>query len=130
MNVLGPTRKKIVDTRVAKLLDERRFCYVIPESGYIAGKGFRVSIAIERESGHFPTGSTPEGGDIEPWYWGNTFEEAREICDRQNKDHLGLDAIDAFKIVMSTMGGRPETPSQKRAQARARATTKPRKAKQ
>jgi hypothetical protein len=129
MQIPGPTRKKITDTRVAKLLDERRFCYVIPESGYTEGKGFRVSIAIEREPGHFPTGNTPEGGDVEPWYWGTTFEEAREIADRENKTRLGLDPIEAWKIVATTMTGRPETPSQKRAQARARTTTKSRKAK-
>jgi hypothetical protein len=124
MQIPGPTPTKINDTRVAKLLDERRFCYVIPESAYTEGKGFRVSIAIEREPGHFPTGNTPEGGDIEPWYWGHTFEEAREIADRENKDRLGLDPVDAWKIVASTMTGRPATRSQKRAQARARTTTK------
>jgi hypothetical protein len=125
MSNIGPTRKKIVDSRVAKLLDERRFCYVIPESGYVEGKGFRVSIAIENESGHFPTGDTPEGGDIEPWYWGNTFEEAREMADRENKDRLGLEPIDAWKIVMSTMGGRPLTASQRRAAKRSRRSTAP-----
>jgi hypothetical protein len=120
MNIPGPTTKKVADTRIAKLLDERRFCYVIPESGYVEGKGFRVSIAIEREPGHFPTGNTPEGGDIEPWFWGDTFEEAREIADRENKARLGLDPIDAWKIVASTMTGRPETSSQKRARRSAK----------
>lgn len=129
MNTPGPTPKKIQASRIDELLNTRRFCYVIPESGYVEGKGYRVSIAIEREPGHFPTGNTPEGGDQEPWYWGNTFEEAREICDRENKERLGIDVLDAYKIVMSTMTSRPETPSQKRAQARARATTKSRKAK-
>lgn len=127
MPVLGPTRQKIGDARIAKLLDERRFCYVIPESGFIEGKGYRVSIAIERESGHFPTGNTPEGGDIEPWFWGDTFEEARGICDRENKDRLGLDPTEAFKIVMSTMGGRPPTRSQlreRREAKRSRRSTK------
>ena len=104
MNVPGPARQKIADARIAKLLDERRFCYVIADNAFVPGKGFRVSIAIERVPGHFPTGNTPEGGDIEPWYWGDTFEEARAIADRENKDRLGLEPIDAWKIVASTMG--------------------------
>jgi hypothetical protein len=124
-NSIGPTRKKIVDARIANLLDTRRFCYVIPESNYIEGKGYRVSIAIENEPGHFPTGNTPEGGDIEPWFWGDSFEEAREIADRENKERLGLEPIDAWKIVMSTMGGRPPTPSQRRAAKRSRRSTAP-----
>jgi len=124
MNIPGPTRQKIVDTHIETLLNNRRFCYVIPESAFVEGKGFRVSIAIERESGHFPTGNTPEGGDIEPWYWGDTFAEAREIADRENKERFGLEPIDAWKIVASTMTGRPETSSQKRAQKRSKQSTK------
>lgn len=120
MTTIGPAKQKIIDTRVAKLLDERRFCYVIPESGYVAGHGFRVSIAIEHEPGHFPTGSTPEGGDTEPWYWGETFIEARTIADRENMERLGLNPIEAWKIVATTMGGRPATASQQRATKRAR----------
>lgn len=120
----GPSATKVIASRIDKLLNERRFCYVIPESGYVEGKGFRVSIAIEREPGHFPTGNTPEGGDQEPWYWGMTFEEAREICDRENQERLGLTVEDSWKIVMSTMTGRPLTTSQKRREARAKQPTK------
>lgn len=106
----GPSAEKILDNHLATLLNERRFCYVIADSAYVEGKGFRVSIAIEGEPGHFPTGTTPEGGDIEPWYWGNTFEEAREIADRENKEKLGLEPIETWKIVMSTMGAAPFGP--------------------
>lgn len=103
-----PTRPtRIADERIDKLLSERRFCYVIPESGYVKDRGYRVSIAIENESGHFPTGNIPEGGDIEPWYWGETFQEAQDTASRENRERLGLSALDAYKIVMSTMGARP-----------------------
>lgn len=110
MNVPGPAAKDIVNSHFAKLLNERRFCYVIADCAYVEGKGFRVSIAIEGEPGHFPTGDAPEGGLVEPWYWGNTFEEAREIADRENKEKLGLEPIDAWKIVASTMGAAPFGP--------------------
>lgn len=53
---------------------------------------FRVSIVIENESGHYPTG----GGDKIPWYWDD------ETCKRTNAER-GFTELDVFHIVESSM---------------------------
>lgn len=106
---VAATVRKLEDDRLAKLLATRRFCYVIPMDAYIEGHGFRVSIAIENEKGHYPTGDlrTLEGdysdGATMPWFWGETYEEAKLVCDEQNA-RLGYTPEEAFKIVCTTMG--------------------------
>jgi hypothetical protein len=106
---VGEQLRKLEADKLAKLLSERRFCYVIPHDAFIEGFGYRVSIAIEKESGHWPTGDlrTLEGdysnGATMPWFWGMTYEEACKACDEQNA-RLGYTPEEAFKIVASTMG--------------------------
>lgn len=86
---------------VEELFNTRRWCYYIPRSGFVEGRGYRVSIVFEGETGHYPTG----GDGKEPWFWGDTYEEAEEAAARQNSDQLGLSATDIATIVKSAMRG-------------------------
>lgn len=86
------------------IIKGRRTCFYIPADGYVEGKGYRVSIVVENESGHFPTGDSPEGGDRMPWYWGKTYEEAKAVCAEQNAKR-GLSEEDVFAIITSSMAG-------------------------
>jgi hypothetical protein len=57
---------------------------------------FRVSIVIENESGHYPTGA--DGRDCRlPWYWD------QETCEKANAER-GFDKMKAFEVVASSMG--------------------------
>ncbi len=121
MNDKQPTYSHKVRQRnqedLAKLLTERRWCYVIPESGFVPGHGYRVSITIEHVKGHFPTGDLEVLGDDSkavrqayrdgaqaPWFWGMTLAEAQKECARRNEQELGLTPADVALIVVSTMG--------------------------
>jgi len=106
------------DDELSKLLATRRWCYVIPREGFVEGRGYRVSIAIEYESGHYPTGNlelissdaaTREaafraGGKI-PWFWGMTYEEATEHCAYMNMRNLGHDEKTTMDILLTTLRG-------------------------
>lgn len=87
-------------------LFQRRWCYFIPPDGFVKGKGFRVSIVFENESGHYPTG----GDGKDPWFWGMTYEEAEETAAEQNETKLGLTASDVWHIVASSMGAKWPNP--------------------
>lgn len=83
-----------------------RFCYTIPSSTpSTPGSGFRVSLVVENVQGHFPTGNTPEGGDVAPWYWGPTRADAEAICATHNAT-LGHADHDVAMIIVSSMGGK------------------------
>lgn len=101
---LAEKKRQAAQDRLGHLLSTRRWCYWIPADGYVEGKGFRVSIVVENESGHFPTGSTPEGGMQEPWFWGHDYKEARATAALENMEKLGLDEKATALIVMSSMG--------------------------
>ena len=107
---IGEAVAKLEANRLAQLLETRRWCYVIPIEGFVKGHGYRVSIAIEKEQGHYPTGDLRtldgdySGGATMPWFWGMTYDEACAICVEQNAK-LGYTPQEAFKIVASTMGG-------------------------
>jgi hypothetical protein len=104
------------DARLLTLLESRRWCYVIPFDTFVEGHGYRVSIAIEDEPGHRPTGTLgtispikamrdaafAAGGTV-PWFWGMTLAAAEAACDDAN-DRLGYTKLEAAKIVASTMG--------------------------
>lgn len=99
---------RIESDRMARLLWERRWCYVIPTDAFIDGHGYRVSIVIENEQGHYPTGSDAwidgDGAAQMPWFWGMTYAEATRHCDEMNT-RLGYSPLEAAAIVASTMGG-------------------------
>lgn len=102
-------------------MSEQRICYYIPIDGYVEGRGFRVSIVKEGESGHYPTGEWPnDGAKVMPYFWGHDYEKACDIARRQNKA-LGLTEEDVMAIVGSSMGAqiRGEATERKRAFAEA-----------
>ncbi len=80
-----------------ELLDGH-YCFLVTETMYVEGKGYRPSIVIEGEPGHYPNG----GGDVEPWYWGHDIETARGCCDKKNAA-MGLAREDVDRIIASSM---------------------------
>jgi hypothetical protein len=77
-----------------------RQCLVILEHQHDEG-GFIPSLVIENESGHWPmTGSGPLA---EPWYFGDTIEEARATCASYNRRAYGLTDDDCIAIQCSSM---------------------------
>lgn len=105
------------NAKFMRLLESRRWCYVIPSDAFVEGFGFRVSVAVEKEKGHFPTGNLDtistdkkirnkafaEGATV-PWFWGMTYNEAEKVCEASN-ERLGYSKLEAAQIVASTMGG-------------------------
>ena len=89
------------------LPEGRRIFYISP-SAFTPGKGHRVSFVFENDPNHYPTGNTPEGGDTEPWYWGNaddeprSFEEA-EATARQQNERRGISLEEELNILVSSM---------------------------
>ena len=82
---------------------KKRTVAYIPGDAYSEeNKGFRVSIVKEGETGHFPTGDTPEGGMTAPWYWGPTYSDAKRVADRYNAER-GISKEDALDIVGGSM---------------------------
>lgn len=85
---------------------EARMVAYIPTDAFVEGHGWRVSIVVEGEDGHRPTGTWPyEGkpGQTAPWFWGQDFETARKMA-REYNARLGISEVDAFKIVARSMG--------------------------
>jgi hypothetical protein len=83
---------------VMKLADQR-ICYYIPVEQYDEN-GYIPSVVFENEPGHRPLRGN--GATGRPWYWGKTYEEAKETCRKANKE-LGLTEVDVNKIIASSM---------------------------
>jgi hypothetical protein len=92
--------EKLTSEQVSKLMDERRWVFVIPIESHVEGKGYIPSIAIENVKGHFPM--TGKGAHAEPWYWGPSYKEAEEQADAKNAEH-GINRREAWLIISSTM---------------------------
>lgn len=97
---------------VSKLLSTRRWCYWIPATGYVEGKGYRVSIVFEYEGGHFPTGDDAwiagDHGKQKPWFWGHDYAAACKVAEDMNRDRLKLSPKDAALIVTTSMSIKEE----------------------
>lgn len=83
-------------SRVTDLIENNRWVYwVDPLSPQPSDEStpprYRVSIVVENESGHFPTG----GDDVAPWYWDY------ETCRAKNAA-LGYSREEEFKIIGSS----------------------------
>ncbi len=83
-------------------LRKGRYMWYINPASHEEGKGYRPSIVIEGECGHFPNG----GGETEPWYWGDDLEQAEAIA-RQRNARMGLTEADETRILMSSMRACP-----------------------
>lgn len=85
---------------------EPKLVAYIPGDAFVEGRGWRVSIVIDGEDGHRPTGNWPyEGkpGQTQPWFWGPTYQDACKEAGRYN-EKLGISADEVFKIVARSMG--------------------------
>ena len=69
---------------------------------------FRVSLVVEGENGHRPTGTWPYHGKIGetlPWFWGPTLADAEKAAEQYNEDR-GIPREEAFGIVARSMFSR------------------------
>lgn len=83
---------------------QARLCYYVPADAYIEGRGFRASVVVEGEAGHYPTGVWPNDGTKEmPYFWGHDYNKALEVAARYNQQ-LGLSEKDVNTIVSSSIG--------------------------
>jgi hypothetical protein len=83
---------------LTELMRTKRWCYFLNKTKPSEARDgtFMVSVVVEGEAGHFPTG----GGDKDPlkapWYWDE------KTCEAENQK-LGYDEMEAWKIVTSSM---------------------------
>lgn len=71
----------------------KRHCYCIPETGFVQGKGYRVSIVVENEPWHRPTS----------WFWGFCLKNAQNRAVKWNREVLGLTRDQTHRIICSSM---------------------------
>jgi hypothetical protein len=76
-----------------------RQCFFIPIDQFDE-HGFIPSLVTEGEPGHAPLKGN--GTHTSPWYWGKTYEEAKERANEENAK-LGVTEKDAADIVLSSM---------------------------
>lgn len=77
----------------------------IPPGSHVEGHGYRVSIVVDGEAHHRPTGDWPyEGkkGQTAPWFWGPTFEDAQAAAVEYNQK-MGISEKEAAIIVARSM---------------------------
>lgn len=81
---------------VTELMETHRWVYWLDEAATedlcMDKPRYRVSIVVEGESGHFPTG----GGDVAPWFWN------KKTCRVKNAAR-GYSREEESKIVASSM---------------------------
>lgn len=82
-----------------------RIVAFIPIDGFVEGQGFRVSLVVEGEDGHHPTGNWPYHGRVDetlPWFWGNDYDTAVKLAEEYNAEH-GISKEEANKIVLASI---------------------------
>ena len=83
----------------------KRIMYYIPDDAYIPDRGYRVSLVLEGEAGHRPTGTWPyrgRAGETLPYFWGHDIAEARAAARRINAS-MGLTEDDEVAVLASSM---------------------------
>jgi hypothetical protein len=78
------------------------FCYIVlytqrDENGFIP------SIVKHGEAGHYPLVGNGKYGSA--WHWGKTYDEARIICEKKNKDNLGITREQADAMMICSFDG-------------------------
>lgn len=82
-----------------------RMVYFVCDDFFVEGHGYRVSIVMEGEKGHRPTGTWPFHGGLDekmPYFFGPTLAEAQKRCLALNL-RMGIDARETALIVASSM---------------------------
>ena len=95
---------------MTNLLSTRRWVYYIPADAYVPDAGYRVSIVIEHEQGHFPSGDWLYNGEPVkrlPRFWGHDYYDAVKTA-REMNEKRGIDAKEAAEIVATSMRGTPQ----------------------
>lgn len=86
---------------IGHLMATRKWCYYVPEAQDTREHGGYVpSLVIADEPGHSPM--LGQGKGASPWVWGQTLEQAREVCDKANAD-MGISPEQANRILASSM---------------------------
>lgn len=86
---------------------QRRMVAWIPDDAFVEGRGWRVSIVIEGEAGHHPTGDWPyEPRGRLPWFWGREREDLAAARERAYEHNArgGISRADTDAIVLSSIG--------------------------
>lgn len=68
-------------------------------------KAYRVSIVVEGEDGHRPTGDDDHASNpraVRPYFWGPTLKDAQQQMRKQN-ERLGISTEEAEEIIMQSM---------------------------
>lgn len=85
-------------------MQDKRMVYWVADTSYVEGHGWRVSVVIEGQPGHQPTGDWPPSNpltDRSPYFYGEDLEKARERCYVQN-DRMGISREETDQIVHSS----------------------------
>jgi hypothetical protein len=88
-----------------KKKNEPRVVAWVDPTAFVEGLGYRVSLVVEGDDGHFPTGTWPytgAPGETQPWFWGPTLKDAERACDEFNAER-GISSKEAAIIVAQTM---------------------------
>lgn len=86
----------MADKRKCMFIDaSQRFNPDVDTQGYVP------SLVTEGEPGHSPM--MGQGEAASPWFWGRTYDEACKTADDYNRRTFGIEPIEAWKIVASSM---------------------------
>lgn len=99
--VAAANRQKEDSDHLAAIARGNRWCYFVPLDSNYDGKGFVPSLVVEGIAGHVPM--TGQGEHAQPWYWGNTYEDAVATCKNVNRKR-GISELAAAEIVATSMG--------------------------
>lgn len=105
--------KKVIDFETAaKLRGHKvnvkapRMVYWVDPSGFDKeAKGYRVSLVVEGEQGHRPTGDDDYRTNPRarlPYFWGPTLKDAEKAAEAQN-EKMGISAKEATLIIFASM---------------------------
>ena len=83
-----------------------RMVYFVDATAFVEEENsYRVSIVVEGENGHRPTGDDDYATNVRarrPYFWGPTLANAEQAAKDQN-EKMGVSEKDAFDIVTASM---------------------------